>query len=160
MMYQHFLPDGAVHINLGENPQVPRRFMEEYMAEGAPYIRALYYWPGKKSGGYDEDRIMDLILEAKKLILGNFMIPVPVNTNLSPVLRLIKVFEYLTVEPAKLKKLTPLRFVGGSRSHGLDTNFYGNHFPHEFLRLSEGHQLNPCLTEALAQDYGPPCSDC
>merc|ERR1712023_174335 len=50
--YQIFLRDGSVHVNLGMVPDHPYMglrqspfpfFMESYLAEGAPYLRALYY---------------------------------------------------------------------------------------------------------------------
>jgi hypothetical protein len=38
MMYQQLMPDGSVLVNLGGR----NGFMDEFMAEGAPHLRALY----------------------------------------------------------------------------------------------------------------------
>ncbi|CAF4726185.1 unnamed protein product, partial [Rotaria sp. Silwood2] len=50
-MYQSFVPDGSVVINVGglisSTPQDQNitytAYMEQYMASGAPYLKALYY---------------------------------------------------------------------------------------------------------------------
>jgi hypothetical protein len=39
-MYQQLLPDGSVVVNLGSKPR-SFSYMDEFMAEGAPYLRAL-----------------------------------------------------------------------------------------------------------------------
>merc|ERR1719478_1436103 len=112
MFYQQFLPDGAIHINLGEpwrrrgavrfdylgehcKRRVPQ-YMEEQMAEGAPYIRALYYWPSSGQKYMEWDRLVDLVSEARRLAVSGFDIPVPIGANLSPVAHVMKAFYYLT----------------------------------------------------------------
>merc|ERR1719335_314417 len=99
MMYQHFMRDGTVHINLGEKPWTPAekeipKYMEEYMAEGAPYFKALYHWSTNGEKSVVED-LMRLVVQAKELIHERFALPVPVGGNLSPVMRLMKAL-YLT----------------------------------------------------------------
>lgn len=173
IMYQHFLPDGAVVINMGEDPALPRHFMEEYMTEGAPYIRALYYWPVGSHGpiyaqenvegackSYNGTQIENLILEATQLVRTGFQMPVPVNVNLSPVTRVLKVYEFLTQNKSELENLRPLRVLV-PKFEAFETNWFGNHFPHEFLRVGERPRgLNSCLLRALTEDYGEPCPGC
>jgi len=94
MMLHPFMSEGSVVINLGEcrnhvnekypTPKVKHPlFMEQYIAEGTPYQRALYF--SSKSicnRGYNKHELMQLI-ETSRTGRG-FKIPVPQFSNLSP----------------------------------------------------------------------------
>merc|ERR1712151_1442003 len=91
-MYQTFLPDGAVHINMGDGDG---SYMEEYMAEGSPYLRALYYPRRlKKSGLFELTNMQELLRRARELLNKGFTKPVPINENLSPIGRVYKALAY------------------------------------------------------------------
>jgi hypothetical protein len=84
-LFQTFLPDGSVTINLGgvgwythENKRTAfASFMEEYVAAGTPYIKGLYYPINDRWKGIKKNEVIDLIEEAAKLISNGF--PMPVN---------------------------------------------------------------------------------
>eukprot|EP00053_Salpingoeca_punica_P017501 m.168789 g.168789 ORF g.168789 m.168789 type:complete len:562 (-) comp17224_c0_seq10:643-2328(-) len=88
LMPHVFLPEGAIVINLGEckDQIVPAigipLFMEQYMAEGAPYQRALYYDSVTRCQGLEKSKIEALIMKAYKM--RGFETPVPAGSNLSP----------------------------------------------------------------------------
>merc|ERR1712194_267209 len=65
-------------------------FMEQYMAEGSPYLRALYYNSTKRLCGLDRSEVMALLQEAVQIARSGFSIPVPRGANLSPEGRLFQ----------------------------------------------------------------------
>lgn len=169
MFYQSFLRDGSVHINLGEGGRthVPW-YMEEYLAEASPYIRALYYWPGASDAGMiDVRRLSSLVLEASQLIEQDFAVPVPVGANLSPLAQVMKAYMHLTLDREEARQLTPLRSTRWSpNNRTYRVSCVGNHYPHESLvpggPLSNYGEcpFNSCLIRGLMEDYGEPCSGC
>ena len=95
MLLHPFMAEGSFVLNLGEcknhvnfercpTPKVKHPlFMDQYVAEGTPYQRALYF--SSKSicnGGYNKHELMQLI-EISRTSIG-FKIPVPQFSNLSP----------------------------------------------------------------------------
>jgi len=103
-----FLGDGSVHVNLGNNEWPGNQqvyeydafgngqpkpyseghgvsYMEEYWAEGVPYIRALYYNSTTQHTGLKRRELQTLAQKAYRLIRSNFSIPVEPGANLSPV---------------------------------------------------------------------------
>lgn len=91
-MYQTFLADGAVHINLGgvisTSEEARARnytsFMEQQVTAGIPYIRALYYPINARPFGIKKDEVVKLALQAARLIFTGFPIPVNPQENLAP----------------------------------------------------------------------------
>jgi hypothetical protein len=105
MMYQPFLPDGAIHVNLGSCALFPFQvslwgrlmsliypgyskpspgFMEQAMVASTPYHRALYYPIAEVCAGLTRERLRSLIAHAAALYDSGFEIPVPRGVNLSP----------------------------------------------------------------------------
>ncbi|CAF2806442.1 unnamed protein product [Rotaria sp. Silwood2] len=90
-MYQSFVPDGSVVINVGglisSTPQDQNitytAYMEQYMASGAPYLKALYYPINERPKGIKREELVKLIREAAKLIMNGFSIPVNPTDNLA-----------------------------------------------------------------------------
>lgn len=107
-----FLPDGSVHVNLGNNewpgsqelfaqgqpaayaPKNGPSYMEEYWSEGVPYIRAIYYDPKTQHLGLKRRELQTLSQKAVQLIKSNFSIPVAAGENLSPVGKTFKEYCY------------------------------------------------------------------
>ena len=91
-MYQTFLSDGSVHLNLGglrpwglENTnQSYASFLEQQMTSGAPYIKGIYYPINERPKGIKRDRVVQLIRQAGQLILQGFVLPVNPQENLAP----------------------------------------------------------------------------
>lgn len=91
-MYQTFLADGAVHINLGgiklgsvKNISMNfTSFMEQYMTAGTPYIKGLYYPINSRPLGVKKGEVIKLVLEATQLIMQGFSLPVDPRENLAP----------------------------------------------------------------------------
>ncbi|CAF1066882.1 unnamed protein product [Adineta steineri] len=91
-MYQTFLSDGSVSINLGgirpwasENtPRAYSSYLEQYMTSGAPYIKGLYYPINERAKGIKKDEVIKLIRQAGQLILQGFSLPVEPRENLAP----------------------------------------------------------------------------
>jgi len=85
-MYQTFLSDGSVHINLGaiHSRWNFTSFMEQYMAAGTPYIKAIYYPIQQRTQGIQKEIVIQLIEQALQLIQQDFHIPVEPNFNLAP----------------------------------------------------------------------------
>ena len=91
-MYQTFLSDGSVNINLGGmNPYTKERtpiaypsFLEQYVTGGTPYIKGLYYPINKRRDGIKRVEVLNLIRQAAKLIMDGFSIPVNPKENLAP----------------------------------------------------------------------------
>jgi len=90
-MYQTFLPDGSVNINLGgirpwglENTnQVYASYLEQHMTSGSPYIKGLYYPINERTKGIKKDEVIKLIRQAGQLILQGFSLPVNPLENLA-----------------------------------------------------------------------------
>ncbi|CAF4168568.1 unnamed protein product [Rotaria sordida] len=91
-MYQTFLSDGSVVINLGgliplrpEDQNITHTaYMEQYMTSGAPYLKALYYPINERPKGIKREEVVKLIRQAAKLIMNGFSIPVNPKDNLAP----------------------------------------------------------------------------
>ncbi|CAF4462938.1 unnamed protein product [Rotaria socialis] len=90
-MYQTFLSDGSVTINLGKlkntSYQKPMTtyasFMEQYMTAGTPYIKGLYYPINERRNGIKKKELVTLIQRAAKLITDGFRLPVNPRENLA-----------------------------------------------------------------------------
>ncbi|CAF5183200.1 unnamed protein product [Rotaria magnacalcarata] len=90
-MYQTFLSDGSVIINLGKlkntSYQQPMTtyasFMEQYMTAGTPYIKGLYYPINERRNGIKKKELVTLIKRAAKLITDGFRLPVNSRENLA-----------------------------------------------------------------------------
>eukprot|EP00746_Dinoflagellata_sp_MGD_P062641 gnl/MRDRNA2_/MRDRNA2_26338_c0_seq1.p1 gnl/MRDRNA2_/MRDRNA2_26338_c0~~gnl/MRDRNA2_/MRDRNA2_26338_c0_seq1.p1 ORF type:complete len:467 (+),score=52.17 gnl/MRDRNA2_/MRDRNA2_26338_c0_seq1:109-1509(+) len=83
-VYQIFLHDHSVHVNLGRLRNGVPLVLEQYIAEAAPYIRALYYNTSNRACGLDLKQFSDLLKRAVHLYYQGFRIPVPPGANLSP----------------------------------------------------------------------------
>ena len=91
-MYQSFLPDGSVHINLGGVRLASDRnismnftsFLEQYMTAGTPYIKGLYYSISTRPLGINRGDIVKLVRDAAQLIMRGFSLPVNARENLAP----------------------------------------------------------------------------
>ena len=89
-MYQPFLSDGSVSINLGglrpagqENTKTAyTSFLEQHMTAGSPYIKGLYYPINERPRGIKKNEVVKLIRNAGKLISNGFSIPVNPKDNL------------------------------------------------------------------------------
>ncbi|CAF3641741.1 unnamed protein product [Adineta steineri] len=89
-MYQTFLSDGSVSINLGgirpwglENtPKAYASYLEQHMTSGTPYIKGLYYPINERLKGIKKDEVIKLIRQAGQLILQGFSLPVNPRENL------------------------------------------------------------------------------
>jgi hypothetical protein len=90
-MYQTFLSDGSVHINLGglklhefqTTENAFTSFGEQYMTSGTPYIKGLYYPINQRPNGIKKDEVIKLIRQAAQLILQGFSLPVNPRENLA-----------------------------------------------------------------------------
>jgi hypothetical protein len=90
-MYQTFLSDGSVTINLGgirpwgsENTvKAFTSYQEQYLTSGAPYIKGLYYPIHERLKGIQKDEVVKLIRQAAQLILQGFSLPVNPRENLA-----------------------------------------------------------------------------
>lgn len=107
MMYQQFLPDGSVIVNLGDIDT--GNTMDEYMAEGAPHLRALYAIPHPGIVPKAE-HVAALAVQARNLILGGFTMPSPPGSNLSPSGAVLKAYLHLESGLA-VDPLMPVREV-------------------------------------------------
>ena len=86
MMYVPFLPDGSVIVSLPgaatNRMGGAKGFMEQYLAAGCPYLRAIHY-PYEKL-------VLELQVQAASLIRSNFRMPVDQTSNLAPDGRLFR----------------------------------------------------------------------
>jgi hypothetical protein len=90
-MYQTFLRDGSVNINLGGLGYIKRNttvknytsFLEQYITSGTPYIKGLYYPINERTNGIKREIVIKLIREAAQLITNGFSIPVNPKDNLA-----------------------------------------------------------------------------
>jgi len=131
-MYQTFLPDGAVHINMGSSTGRMFGFMEEYMAEGSSYFSALYYpWRAEHAPLFTLPVMVDLLREARALLEQGPQRRVPVNANLSPLGKVYKAYAYWLHKSAMsqrdLARLIPLQ----REFHSHD--WFGNNFLEDFV---------------------------
>ncbi|CAF4871394.1 unnamed protein product [Rotaria sp. Silwood1] len=91
-MYQTFLSDGSVTINLGgikprgleNSTEAYSSYLEQHMTSGTPYIKGLYYPINERQKGIKKDEIVKLIRQASQLILDGFSLPVNPRDNLAP----------------------------------------------------------------------------
>ncbi|CAF1191207.1 unnamed protein product [Adineta ricciae] len=91
-MYQTFLSDGSVSINIGgirphgvhDTSKAYTSFLEQHMTSGAPYLKGLYYPINERQKGIRKEQIVELIRQAGRLILQGFRIPVNPRENLAP----------------------------------------------------------------------------
>ncbi|CAF1112880.1 unnamed protein product [Rotaria sp. Silwood1] len=91
-MYQTFLSDGSVTINLGgikprgleNSTEAYTSYLEQHMTSGTPYIKGLYYPINERPNGIKKDEIVKLIRQASQLILEGFSLPVNPRDNLAP----------------------------------------------------------------------------
>lgn len=94
MMYAPFLPDKAVFVGLGAlvGSDAARwvTYMEEYVCEGTPYVRALYYPSRLRAGGVRLQVLAGLFDTAVDLTTNGFAEPPEPGVNLSVEGRLFK----------------------------------------------------------------------
>jgi hypothetical protein len=87
MMYAPFLPDQAVFVALGAlNERNGARwvtYMEEYVCEGTPFIRALYYPSRLRTGGVRLQMLAGLFDTAVDITVEGFEEPPEPGSNLS-----------------------------------------------------------------------------
>jgi hypothetical protein len=91
-MYQTFLPDGSVVVNVGGlQPLIPENrnityttYLEQYMTSGAPYLKGLYYPINERPKGIKREKLVKLIRQAAKIIMNGFSMPVNPTENLAP----------------------------------------------------------------------------
>ncbi|CAF4621293.1 unnamed protein product [Rotaria sp. Silwood2] len=91
-MYQTFLSDGSVTINLGgvkprglvNTENMYSSYLEQHMTSGTPYIKGLYYPINERPNGIEKDEVIKLIRQASQLILEGFSLPVNAHDNLAP----------------------------------------------------------------------------
>lgn len=91
-MYQTFLSNGAVNINLGgmnpykkeTTPIAYPSFLEQYVTAGTPYIKGFYYPINKRRDGIKKTEVVKLIKQAAQLIMKGFSIPVNPKDSLAP----------------------------------------------------------------------------
>ncbi|CAF3668462.1 unnamed protein product [Rotaria sp. Silwood1] len=90
-MYQTFLSDGSVMINIGgirprgleNSTEAYTSYLEQHMTSGTPYIKGLYYPINERQKGIKKDEVMKLIRQASQLILEGFSLPVNPRNNLA-----------------------------------------------------------------------------
>ncbi|CAF0863716.1 unnamed protein product [Adineta ricciae] len=91
-MYQTFLSDGSVTINIGGirpwasegTPRAYTSFLEQHMTGGTPYIKGLYYPINKRQSGMKKEDLVQLIRQAGEQIIQGFQLPVNPRENLAP----------------------------------------------------------------------------
>ncbi|CAF1117634.1 unnamed protein product [Adineta ricciae] len=91
-MYQTFLSDGSVTINIGGirpwasegTPRAYTSFLEQHMTSGTPYIKGLYYPINKRQSGMKKEDLVQLIRQAGEQIIRGFQLPVNPRENLAP----------------------------------------------------------------------------
>ena len=90
-MYQTFLSDGSVNVNVGgirpwasENTKHAfASYIEQYMTSGAPYIKGLYYPINERPQGIKAEQLVMLIRQAGVMIFDGFTMPVDPKKNLA-----------------------------------------------------------------------------
>jgi hypothetical protein len=88
MMYAPLLPDKAVFVGLGAVDERDGRlrwatYMEEYVCEGSPHIRAVYYPARLRVGGIRAQVVTGLFDTAVDMAVDGFASPPPPGSNLS-----------------------------------------------------------------------------
>ncbi|CAF2754604.1 unnamed protein product [Rotaria sp. Silwood2] len=91
-MYQTFLSDGSININLGgmnpykkeTTPIAYPSFLEQYVTAGTPYIKGLYYPINKRRDGIRRIELVKLIKQAAQFIMQGFSLPVNPKDSLAP----------------------------------------------------------------------------
>merc|ERR1712187_88781 len=84
--YAPFMPDGSVHVNLGDRQSMPGAeapktnryvsFLEEVWVEGVPYMRALHYDPKlQRDIAFDKSAALALFKQASEVAQKGFQIP-------------------------------------------------------------------------------------
>lgn len=90
-MYQTFLSDGSVIINLGgigskkQNNTIEKyaSFLEQYVTAGTPYVKGFYYPMNERPSGIKREIVVELIRRAAQIITNGFEIPVNPRDNLA-----------------------------------------------------------------------------
>merc|ERR1712048_232910 len=98
---------GSVVVNLGDRNTA--NTMDEYMAEGAPHLRAIYALP-HPGADIDKRHVALLANTARELILHGFKIPGVPGSSLSPTGAVLKAFAHLEGGPEP-DPLLPLRTI-------------------------------------------------
>eukprot|EP00747_Dinoflagellata_sp_TGD_P044342 gnl/TRDRNA2_/TRDRNA2_143213_c1_seq4.p1 gnl/TRDRNA2_/TRDRNA2_143213_c1~~gnl/TRDRNA2_/TRDRNA2_143213_c1_seq4.p1 ORF type:complete len:305 (+),score=32.21 gnl/TRDRNA2_/TRDRNA2_143213_c1_seq4:62-916(+) len=166
LMYQQLLQDGSVVVNLGAGDAESGKlinFGDEYMAEGAPYLRALYALrkTPKRAGrtGYTKaegKHVAELALFAKKLIQDGFSIPTEPGSNLSPHAAVVKAYAHLSVGDCStpVDPLMPLRgYIYEWTNMTLKDENLGAQKTQNFARLPKSNAQHQRLWAALRQGY-------
>ncbi|CAF3875256.1 unnamed protein product [Rotaria sp. Silwood1] len=91
-MYQTFLSDGSVMINIGgirpwaaeKTERAYSSYLEQQMTSGTPYIKGLFYPINERQKGIQKNEVVKLIRQASQLILEGFSLPVNPRDNLAP----------------------------------------------------------------------------
>jgi hypothetical protein len=88
ILYVPFLPDGSVIVALPgaakNRDNGARGFMEQYLAAGCPYLRAIYYPYNKVKFELDSNTVYNMVAQAASLIRSDFRMPVDQTGNLAP----------------------------------------------------------------------------
>jgi hypothetical protein len=98
IMYVPFMPDGSVLVALGAYGKINQwhgvaaGFMEQYVAAGCPYLRAVMYPIHRLQEGLDADVLYGLVAQAAALIRSDFAMPVDqdATSSLAPDGRLFR----------------------------------------------------------------------
>ncbi len=159
MLYAPFLPDGSVIVALPgaatNRANGAGGFMEQYLAAGCPYLRAIYY-PYDKVAlglGLEAAAVHLLVARAASLIRGGFRMPADQAGNLAPDGRLFR--DMCARDPAFCGAVT-------DRAGGL-TDCNSQSFWAEDLARGMGHWApgGPCagaynasLLEELREKHG------
>ncbi|CAF1187045.1 unnamed protein product [Adineta ricciae] len=165
-MYQTFLPDGSIHINLGglkpdgldKTKQVFTSFGEQYMTSGTPYIKGLYYPINERVKGIRQGEVVRLVRQAAKLILDGFAIPVNPYDNLANDGQLF--IEMCAKDPVFCSLVT----TRPAQTHFPCFNFWIEELIHEYRQWKVGGVIdnqknltciyNQTLLRQLRQKYG------
>ena len=145
-------------INLGDNTRrygpYESDYMDEFMSEGAPHLRALYARlpPASHAVG---DLVGELAGAARRLILGGFEMPVPEGINLSPTTTLAKAYAHLTLaNPSTgLSGYTPWREKVRCMNLRAPPLFTHHVDPTSDPPDSRCNATQPCLLAALGEDF-------
>eukprot|EP00386_Alphamonas_edax_P011142 GDKI01035447.1.p1 GENE.GDKI01035447.1~~GDKI01035447.1.p1 ORF type:complete len:489 (+),score=135.57 GDKI01035447.1:172-1467(+) len=188
-MYQTFMQDGSVYVNLGgvhahSDTHKHASYLEQYMAGGCPYIRALYYPYSARVAGIRGHVVWGGVHLAARTLMDGFVMPVdqwstPLESNLSIDAWVFRDYCRLQPEGCAFLDHRPhlqpgedteahLQPGGNIEEHIYSTNwctwgFWGEDFVHEGAQYSEaGHPsnritctvVNRYLLRALRAHYG------
>tara|TARA_B100000963_G_scaffold359556_1_gene387202 strand:- start:95 stop:1750 length:1656 start_codon:yes stop_codon:yes gene_type:complete len=147
MLYKTFLQNGAIDVNLGELGTFPN-YMDEYIVEGSPYLKALYYRPQGGAKHLDPDKIAELLLQGGQLLADDpaGVRRMPIGANLSPAALMWKAYGYWSqrghgTSEAALIRATPTRCFKSELS-------IANHYPHEYI-YGQNHSNKPAFNLCL-----------